>query len=175
VHEVGLRTVGEGDVPSIAAIYAEAVRTGTASFEIDPPDEGEMVRRLRLITEGGFPCFVAVSNDRLVGYAYAGRYHTRPGYRFTVEDSIYVAAPARGLGIGGRLLSALIEGCEARGLRQMVAVIGDSANHASIRLHEGRGFRLTGTLKAVGWKHGRGLDSVIMQRALGEGCTSVPS
>ena len=135
-----------------------------------------MARRARILVDGGFPYWVAVSADgEVCGYAYAGPYRTRPAYRFNVEDSIYVAEAARGKGVGRQLLARLIAECEARGFRQMIAVIGDSANLASIGLHHHLGFRLTGIFEAVGWKHGRWLDSVLMQRALGQGsATAAP-
>jgi phosphinothricin acetyltransferase len=162
-------------LPAIAAIYGEAVRTGTASFEIEPPGEEEMAMRFEALAAGGYPCLVAGIAGRIVGYAYAGPYRTRPGYRNTVEDSIYLVPEAQGRGIGAALLERLIGESEARGFRQMVAVIGDSANLPSIRLHERHGFRHAGTLKSVGFKHGRWLDSVLMQRALGPGDAALPS
>jgi len=170
MSEVRLRPFETRDLPAIAAIYREAVLHGTASFEIDPPDEKEMARRAGLLVDGGFSYWVAASPEGTVlGYAYAGPYRPRPAYRFAVEDSIYVATQARGKGVGRRLLARLIDDCEQRGFRQMLAVIGDSANVSSISLHHHHGFRLTGIFDAVGWKHGRWLDSVLMQRSLGAG------
>ena len=164
-----LRPFEAGDIPAITAIYREAVLHGTASFEIDPPDETEMARRAAVLVDGGFPYLVACSGDDRLGYAYAGPYRPRPAYRFAVEDSIYLASEARGRGIGRALLAALIEAAGQRGFRQMIAVIGDSGNVPSISLHHHHGFRLTGIFEAVGWKHGRWLDSVLMQRGLGDG------
>lgn len=169
------RAASEADIPTITGIYAEAVAAGSASFEIVPPDESEMTARMRALLAGGFPYLVAEEAGRVLGYGYAGPYRARPGYRNTVEDSIYLAADARSRGIGGVLLRRLIEESTARGFRQMVAIIGDSGNVASIRLHKAAGFALVGTLKDVGYKHGRWLDSVLMQLALGPGATEPPS
>jgi L-amino acid N-acyltransferase YncA len=130
-----IRIATEADVPAIAAIYRPAVLTGTASFELEPPDEAEIQRRFRAITEGGYPYFVAELDGSIAGYAYANAYRTRPAYRFTVEDSIYVAPDMQGKGIGRPLLRALIETCTAQGFRLMIAIIGDSAQQASIALH----------------------------------------
>ncbi len=163
-------------MPPIQAIYAAEVTGGTASFELDPPSLEEMRRRRDALVNNGYPYLVAVTDEpALVGYAYAGPYRPRPGYRFTVEDSVYVAPPARRRGVAGQLLKALIEECEKRRFRQMIAVIGDSAHLASIRLHETAGFRHIGTLSNVGFKFQRWLDTVIMQRALGPGATSLPN
>ena len=174
MHDATLRTVEATDIASITEIYRDAVLNGAASFEIDPPDELEMTRRTCLLLDGGFPFFVAATDGQILGYAYAGPYRSRPAYRFTLEDSIYLDIGARGLGLGRRLLARLIDECEIRGWRQMVAIIGDSANHASIALHRRLGFRLAGTLEAVGWKHGRWVDSVVMQRSLADGSRTPP-
>ncbi|WP_029005122.1 GNAT family N-acetyltransferase [Azorhizobium doebereinerae] len=158
------------DIPAIAAIYDEAVRTGTASFELDPPGTGEMTRRFDALLAGGYPYLAAVDDDgALLGYAYAGAFRPRIAYRFTVENSIYVAPSAQKRGVGRALLEALVAECEARGFRQMVAVIGDSANAGSIGLHRACGFRDIGILASTGLKFGRWLDTVLMQRDLGEG------
>jgi phosphinothricin acetyltransferase len=157
------------DVPEITAIYRDAVLHGTASFEIDPPDEPEMTRRRATLLEGGYPYLVAEAEGRVAGYAYAGLYRARLAYRSTVENSVYVAQAFRGRGVARELLSRLVQDAESRGFRQMIAVIGDSANVPSIRLHERAGFAHVGILRAVGWKHGRWLDTVLMQRGLGEG------
>jgi phosphinothricin acetyltransferase len=157
------------DVAAIAAIYRDAVLYGSASFEIVPPDETEMLRRRDAILSAGHAWLVAERGGGVVGYAYEGPYRARPAYRWTVENSVYVDAAARDAGIGRRLLAALIDAATARGFRQMIAIIGDSANVASQRLHAGAGFAPVGTVRSVGWKHGRWLDSVLMQRALGKG------
>ena len=164
----------EADISAITAIYAHAVGHGTASFEVEPPDEAEMARRRQAVLAGGYPYLVAEIDGTLAGYAYAGAYRPRPAYRFTVEDSIYVAPDRQGSGVGRALLVALIEACEALGFRQMVAVIGDSASRGSIRLHESLGFRPVGVLEAIGFKHGRWLDTVLMQRPLGHGASTPP-
>ena len=169
-----IRPCLEPDVPALTAIYADAVNHGTASFELEPPTEGEMRRRRAALIEGGYPYLVAERGGIVVGYAYAGAYRTRPAYRSTVEDSVYVAQPAQGQGVGRTLLSALIEAAEARDFRLMVAVIGDKASIASIRLHEAAGFRPVGVLDPVGYKHGRWLATVLMQRVLGRGAATPP-
>jgi L-amino acid N-acyltransferase YncA len=164
-----------GDISAITSIYADAVIHGTASFELEPPDDGEMARRMNALAQEGFPYLVAAGDLGVLAYAYASPYRPRMAYRHTVEDSIYVADSVRREGLGRRLLAALIDECDARGFRQMIAVIGDSASVASIRLHEALGFRHAGTLQAVGFKHGRWLDSVLMQRALGQGDSVAPA
>jgi phosphinothricin acetyltransferase len=164
-----LRDAAPGDLTAIQAIYAPEVLHGSASFETEAPDLAEMRRRYDTLTGGRYPYLVAADDSGVLGYAYAGPYRTRPAYRFTVENSIYVAQRARGRGVGRALLARLIAECEARGFRQMVAVIGDSANLPSIRLHAALGFAEVGVIANVGWKHGRWLDSVLMQRALGPG------
>jgi phosphinothricin acetyltransferase len=133
-----------------------------------------MARRREALIAGGFPYLVAEEADEVLGYAYAGPYRARPAYRFTVEDSVYIAADAQRRGLGRLLLERLIVEGEARGYRQMIAVIGDSAQHASIALHAALGFRLIGTLQAVGFKFGRWLDTVLMQRPLGPGAETNP-
>ena len=174
-HEtVSIRPVRDADMTAITAIYGLSVATGTASFELEPPDLDEMRRRRDTLLAGGFPYLVAEAEEGILGYAYAGPYRPRPAYRATVEDSIYLAAAAQGRGIGRLLLAALIEAAEAGGFRQMVAVIGDSQHQASIRLHAALGFRLVGILENVGFKHGRWLDSVLMQRSLGLGADEPP-
>jgi phosphinothricin acetyltransferase len=171
-----IRSAGAGDISAITRIYAYAVQHGTASFELEPPDEAEMARRWRVLMDGGYPYLVAeqASDRAIVGYAYAGPYRARPAYRWTVEDSIYVDAGIQGRGVGGALLGHLIADAQARGFRQMIAVIGDSNQVASLTLHRRAGFRLVGTFDNVGFKHGRWLDSVLMQRALGAGAMSPP-
>lgn len=172
---IALRRARESDLPAITAIYAPHVRTGTASFEIEAPDEAEMLRRWRDVTERGLPYLVAEAGGEVVGYAYSGPYRPRPAYRFTVEDSIYVLGDLHGRGIGRALLARLIEESARAGARQMIAVIGDSGNAASIRLHAALGFRHVGVLKSVGNKFSRWLDVVFMQRALGPGNTTPAS
>jgi phosphinothricin acetyltransferase len=162
-----IRASTENDIPAIAAIYAHHVRTGTASFEIEPPDAAEMLRRRSEITAKGFPYLVAEDGGAVVGYAYAGPYRARLAYRHTVENSIYVRHDMAGKGIGGLLMPALIAACEKNGYKQIIAVIGDSGNAASINLHRKFGFRDVGVLKDVGFKFDRWLDTVFMQRALG--------
>ncbi len=169
-----IRPAEPTDFPSIAAIYGEAVATGTASFEIDPPDREEMARRHAAVTAAGFPWLVADAGGEILGYGYVSFYRTRPAYRFTVENSIYVAPAAKRRGVGRALLAELIARAEADGFRRMIAVIGDSANAASIGLHTELGFRPAGVLPSVGWKHGRWLDSVLMQRPLGPGDDAPP-
>ena len=157
------------DLPEVREIYALEVREGTASFELEPPSLAEMRARFAAIEAAGLPYLVAELEGRIAGYAYASPYRPRPAYRHTVEDSVYVARFARRQSVGRALLHAVIESATARGKRQMVAIIGDSAHVASINLHARAGFRLVGTLQNVGWKFGRWLDTVIMQRDLGDG------
>lgn len=164
-----IRPALPGDIPAISAIYTPAVRHGTASFELEPPSETELLRRFGDITAAGYPYLVADNGGIVLGYAYANAFRTRPAYRFAVEDSIYVTADHQGQGIGRALLAALISACEARGDRQMIAVIGDSMQLGSIALHRSAGFTFSGTLHSVGYKFGRWIDSVYMQRALGDG------
>jgi phosphinothricin acetyltransferase len=171
---VPLRPATPEDVPAITRIYAHAVRHGTASFETEPPDEAEMARRQRALLDGDFPYLVAELDGVLAGYAYAGPYRPRRAYRFSVEDSVYIAPDRQGLGLGRALLDRLIAESERRGFRQMVAVIGDSAQAASIALHRTCGFQDVGTLRSVGFKFERWLDTVLMQRPLGPGDASLP-
>lgn len=172
---VAIRTARTSDIPAITRIYAHAVEHGTASFELSPPDEVEMTKRMRHLLDNNFPYLAAEMAGELCGYAYAGPYRDRPAYRWTVEDSVYIAPAMYRRGVGRALLLALIEAAEAREFRQMIAVIGDSVSQApSVGLHEVLGFSHVGILQDVGFKHGRWLDSVIMQRALGSGAASVP-
>jgi phosphinothricin acetyltransferase len=165
---VRARIATDDDIAEITAIYGHYVLTGVASFEIEPPDAVEMGRRRKDIVRRGLPYLVAEIEGKLAGYAYASPYRVRAGYRFTVEDSVFVDREYTGRGIGGMLLGALIEACRERDYRQMIAVIGGSDNAASIRLHENFGFRHAGVLRSVGFKFGRWVDTVLMQRALGE-------
>ncbi|MFO1029073.1 MAG: N-acetyltransferase family protein [Acetobacteraceae bacterium] len=171
---ITLRPVTEDDMSAVAAIYGHHVRYGTASFETEPPSTEEMGRRCAALLEQGYPYLVAEQDGVVIGYAYAGAYRPRVAYRDTVENSVYLRPDAAGRGAGSLLLVALVEACEARGYRQMVAVVGDSANAPSIRLHERHGFRLVGTLRSVGHKHGRWLDTVLLQRTLGTGDATPP-
>jgi L-amino acid N-acyltransferase YncA len=175
MSELEIRPTIETDLAAITAIYAQAVREGTATFELEPPDLAEMTRRFRALSDGGFPYVVAVLDGQLAGYAYAGAYRPRPAYRFTVENSVYLDPISHRRGIGLKLMQRLIRECEALGFRQMIAVIGDSANAASIGLHTRCGFQMIGTHPNVGLKFGRWLDTVMMQLALGEGGTTVPA
>jgi phosphinothricin acetyltransferase len=170
-----IRPAAPADLPTITAIYEHAVRFGTATFEIEPPDVAEMTRRYQALIDGGFPYLVATDDGTVLGYAYAGSYRARPAYRFTVENSVYLDPAAQGRGVGTALMLALIKECEHRGYRLMVAVIGDSANLASIGVHRRTGFEMVGTLQNVGLKFGRWLDTVMMQRPLGEGASTIPT
>ena len=170
-----IRPAVVADLAAITEIYEHAVRFGTATFELDPPDLAEMTRRFHALMDGTFPYFVAVLDGRVVGYAYAAPYRLRPAYRFTVEDSVYLHPAIHRRGIGRQLLQRLIGECEARGFRQIIAVIGDSANAGSVGVHAKCGFQMIGTHPNVGLKFGRWLDIVMMQLALGEGATSVPA
>lgn len=169
-----LRDGSAQDTAAITAIYAYHVLNGTGSFELEPPDAAEMTKRLDAIAHAGFPCLVAELDGKITGYAYAGPYRPRPAYRFTVENSIYVHPDYTAGGVGSLLMAALIDRCEKLGLRQMVAVIGDSANTGSLKLHRKFGFVETGLLKDVGYKFGRWLDVVLMQRSLGAGSSAPP-
>jgi L-amino acid N-acyltransferase YncA len=170
-----IRPAKLSDIPAIARIYADAVTHGTASFELEAPDEAEMARRMGDLTTKGFPYIVAEGDGELAGYAYAGPFRARPAYRLTVENSVYVAPKAHRRGVGRALLAALIEASEKAGHRQMIAVIGDSTKQqASIALHAACGFKHIGILPDTGFKHGRWLDTVLMQRTIGPGGTREP-
>ncbi len=172
---IATRPATLADMSAITAIYAHAVTTGTASYELEPPDEAEMTSRYEALVSRSYPYLVADSPDGLLGYAYAGPFRPRRAYRFMVEDSIYVAPAAQGRGVGRLLLSALIEQCTELGFRQVAAVIGDGRrNLASVRLHETLGFRHAGMLEGSGFKHGRWLDTVFMQLSLNGGTTAAP-
>ncbi len=170
--DLSVRPACADDLPAITAIYAHHVRHGAASFELAPPEVAEMQRRYAAIRALGWPYLVAERGGEVVGYAYAALYRTRPAYRFTAEDSVYVRHDLAGHGIGARLLPALIDACAAAGIRQLIAVIGDSANTGSVRLHEKFGFAPIGVQPAVGWKFGRWVDNLLMQRAIGDGSAS---
>jgi L-amino acid N-acyltransferase YncA len=170
-----VRAATEADLVAVQVIYAHHVLTGTSSFEEVPPPVAELAERRRAVLGAGLPYLVAALDRRVVGYCYATPYRTRSAYRFTVEDSVYVAPDRARAGVGRALLAALIALCEQGPWRQMVAVIGDSANTPSIALHRRLGFAPAGTLPSVGFKHGRWVDSVLMQRALGPGAATPPA
>jgi L-amino acid N-acyltransferase YncA len=170
-----IRAATAADLPVVTKIYEQAVRHGTATFELVPPDLAEMTRRFNALMDGGFPYLIATLDGGVAGYAYAGPYRPRPAYRFTVENSVYLEPAAHRRGIGLQLMHRLIAECEARGFRQMIAVIGDSANAGSIGVHARCGFQMIGTHPSVGLKFGRWLDTVMMQLALGDGATNVPA
>lgn len=172
--EIIIRPARESDLPAITGIYAHHVRHGLASFEEDPPGEAEMSSRFHALVDRDFPYLVAEADGQILGYAYAGPYRPRPAYRYSVENSVYVASDAARRGVGGRLLDALIPACEAKGFRQMIAVIGDSGNDSSIGLHASRGFTRAGHLVGTGFKLGRWVDTVFMQLALGPGDQTPP-
>ena len=170
-----IRPSTAADLPAITAIYAGNVRHGTGTFELDAPDQAEMSRRRDDVLAKGLPWLVAQRGEAVLGYAYANHFRPRLAYRFCLEDSVYLAAQAQGQGIGRLLLAELLARCEAGGARQMMAVIGDSTNLGSIGVHRTLGFEHTGTMKAAGWKFGRWLDVVIMQKRLGMGASTAPA
>jgi len=169
-----LRDSLDADLPAITAIYRHAVLHGTGTFELDPPDEAEMGRRRAEVLGRGLPWLVAERDGALLGYAYANYFRQRLAYRFCLEDSIYLHPDARGRGVGRLLLTELVGRCEALGARQVMAVIGDAANAGSIGVHRALGFEHTGILRSAGWKFGRWLDVVLMQKPLGLGDTAEP-
>jgi len=170
-----VRDARDADLAAVQAIYAHYVATSLATFEETAPDRAEIARRHASLVEEGFPYLVAERAGRVVGFAYASLYRTRSAYRHTVEDSVYVDRTAQRQGIGRVLLAALIERATALGFRQMIAAIGDSANQPSIGVHAALGFRMVGRLEFVGFKFGRWVDAVLMQRTLGPGGTAPPS
>ena len=170
-----IRDAIDADIPAIQAVYAHHVRTGVASFEEAPPSTEDMRQRRAAVLSHGLPCIVAMVDGKLAGYAYATLYRPRVAYRHTIEDSIYIDDACRGRGVGRALLAALIERCERGPWRQMVAIIADGGSGGSLSLHRNAGFELVGTLKAVGFKHGRWLDTTVMQRALGSGSEAPPA
>jgi len=169
-----VRNAAIGDLTAVQAIYAHHVRHGLASFEETPPDLKEIENRFRATVAGGLPYLVAELDGAARGYAYAAHYRTRPAYRYALENTVYVEPGYEGRGLGSALLGALIARCEGLGYRRMVAVIGDSANQSSIRLHQRLGFEECGVITSVGFKFGRWVDSVLMERPLGPGDTSLP-
>ncbi len=170
-----IRDFQPADIETITAIYSEAVLTGAGSYEIEPPTADEMARRFAALVEQGFPILVAEEDGRVLGYAYASHFRVRPAYRWLAEDSIYIAPDAKGKGIGKLLLRALIERISALGFRQLLAVIGDGEhNIGSVRLHESLGFAHCGRIEGSGFKHGRWLDTVLMQLPLNGGRSTEP-
>lgn len=171
---ITVRDARDDDMDAVHAIYAYHVLHGVASFEEVPPTLDEMIGRRAAILASGLPYLVAENEGVVVGYAYAGLFRPRIAYRYSLEDSVYVAADMGGRGIGRALLAELIARCETGPWRQMIAVIGDSGNAGSIGLHARMGFRHAGTLASTGFKFGRWIDTVMMQRPLGEGDASLP-
>jgi len=169
-----IRPSTEADVPAIASIYEWHVLHGTGTFELDAPDSAEMARRRKDVLSRGLPWLVGERAGQVLGYAYANHFRARRAYRFCLEDSIYLMPSAQGQGLGKLLLSELLSQCEARGARQMLALIGDSANLGSIGVHRALGFEQTGLMAASGWKFDRWLDVLIMQRSLGLGACAAP-
>ncbi|MEY3698821.1 MAG: hypothetical protein RL631_1474 [Pseudomonadota bacterium] len=170
-----IRACQPADLPAVTAIYAHHVTHGSGSFETDPPSLADMTQRHAHVLQLGLPWLVASVDSEVRGFAYANHFRPRPGFRFLVEDSVYVHADHGGQGLGLALLSELVRRCEIAGMRQMLAVIGDSANTGSIALHQRLGFAKVGQLNASGRKHGKWLDTVLMQRALGAGDASDPA
>jgi L-amino acid N-acyltransferase YncA len=175
MSEVTIRRAIADDAPTLAAIYGHHVLHGFGTFEYEAPTAQTMAQRLAAVVARGLPYLVAEGDGRVLGYAYASVFRPRLGYRFTVEDSVYIAPDAAGRGLGKRLLGRVIADCEALGLRQMIACIGDSANAGSIALHRSLGFEDQGVIQSVGFKHGRWVDIVFMRRALGPGDHDAPT
>ncbi|MGV8860661.1 MAG: GNAT family N-acetyltransferase [Pseudomonas sp.] len=173
-HIPVVRDACEDDMSAVQSIYAQHVIGGIASFELEAPSVPQMIERRADVLAKGLPYLVAELAGEVVGYGYATLYRPRPAYRFTVEDSVYVRDGLGGHGIGLTLLGELIDRCTRGGWRQMIAIIGDSKNHASTRLHERLGFHRVGVFESVGFKHGRWVDTVLMQRSLGDGSLSLP-
>ncbi|CAN7519695.1 GNAT family N-acetyltransferase [Acidovorax sp. LjRoot129] len=169
-----IRPSTDADLPAITAIYRHHVLHGTGTFEIDPPSEADMATRRADVLAKGLPWVVAEKDGRVLGYAYANWFKPRPAYRFSAEDSIYVADDARGLGLGRKLLTELTAAAEAAGVRKLLAVIGDSANAGSIGVHRALGFTDVGVMRSVGWKFGAWRDIVLMEKSLGAGDTTSP-
>ncbi len=169
-----IRHSSDGDIPAITAIYQHHVLHGTGTFEVDPPSEADMAARRADVLAKGLPWLVAEQDGRVLGFAYANWFKPRPAYRFSAEDSIYIADDARGLGLGRQLLSELSAQAEAAGVRKLLAVIGDSANAGSIGVHRALGFTEVGVLRSVGWKFGAWRDIVLMEKPLGAGDTTSP-
>ena len=172
--KVRVRPAVEADIPAVQEVYSHFVRLTTASFEEDPPTVAEMTARWQRVQARGLPYLVAVKGNKVVGFAYAAPFRERSGYRYTIEDSVYVAEDYLGRGVGNALMTELIARCTALGFRQMIAVIGDSTNAASLALHSRHGFFVVGALSSACFKFGRWVDAVLMQRILGEGDTTIP-
>lgn len=175
-HHDGLivRVSEEQDAPALQDIYSHHVLHGLSSFEVVPPDVAQIAQRRKYILNRGMPHLVAKRDGRVVGFAYAGPYRPRPAYRYTAENSVYVRADCARQGIGRALMIALLDECEMRGLRQIIAVIGDSRNHASIGLHRSLGFHMVGVLRSIGFKFGQWVNVIQMQRELGKGDSAPP-
>ena len=174
MHPLTIRPSRDADVPAIAAIYAHHVLNGTGTFETDPPSTDDMATRRADVLSKQLPYLVAERDGRILGFAYCNWFKPRPAYRFTAEDSIYLAEAARGQGIGSQLLAALSQAAEDTGVRKLIAVIGDSANAGSIGVHRAQGFSQVGVLKDCGWKFGQWRDVVLMEKSLGAGSTTAP-
>jgi L-amino acid N-acyltransferase YncA len=168
-----IRDATPADLPTITDIYAESVANGVATYELSAPSLAEITARFEGITGNRYPYILAEADGAILGYAYAGAFRTRPAYNWICEDSIYLSPDARGRGVGSALLGELLTRCEALGFRQMIAVIG-GAHPASVAVHAKAGFEHQGTLKATGYKHGRWLDTVFMEKSLGEGAATDP-
>jgi len=169
-----VRAATEADAEALAAIYGDAVLHGFGTFEEDPPSAADMDGRRRAVQDRGLPYLVAEVDGRVLGFAYAGPFRPRAAYRYTLEDSVYVSPDAKGKGVGRAVLSAVIAACEALGIRQLMAVIGDTGNAGSVGLHKSLGFEQTGVGRSVGFKHGRWVDIVHMQKALNGGDATLP-
>ena len=164
--DLAIRPTSPNDLAAIGEIYAHHVRTGVATFELTPPDSSEWLKRLQEVTERELPFLTATLDGEVAGYAYCVPWKTRPAYRHTVEDSVYLAPHAVGRGVGGRLLDAVLVDCARSGIREVIAVIVDDDGAASLALHRNRGFVDAGRLRGVGFKHGRWLDTLLLQRSL---------
>jgi L-amino acid N-acyltransferase YncA len=172
--KVRIRVATEKDMAATQEIYSHYVLHSTASFEEEPPTVAEMTARWQRVQSRGLPYLVATHRNQVVGYAYAGPFRERSGYRYTIEDSVYVSEDFRGRDVGNELMTELIERCTALGFRQMIAVIGDSTNASSLALHSRHGFFVVGALSSTCFKFGRWVDAVLMQRILGDGDNSLP-
>jgi L-amino acid N-acyltransferase YncA len=170
-----IRPSTDQDVPAVTAIYGHHVLHGTGTFETTPPTEPDMAARRADVLAKGLPYLVAERGGQVLGFAYCQWFKPRPAYRFSAEDSIYLHAGAAGQGVGKQLLSALVQEAEAAGLRKLIAVIGDSANAGSVGVHRALGFEHAGVIRSCGWKFGRWLDIVLMEKALGDGDRSAPT